>query len=80
MEYLVIEYASDVEIQTPETKTTQDNAIMYLVNHIIKDKNKTSSYNVCVINIGLHDQLMCKHPNTTSSEECDDIYLENVEN
>ena len=40
MEYLVIEYASDVEIQTPETKTTQDNAIMYLVNHIIRTKTR----------------------------------------
>jgi len=66
MEYMVIEYASDVEHQTPHTNTTQETAVLYLQN-----QNVSIHDNVCVANNGIHDQNAC-----WNRDEC--LYLDNV--
>ena len=75
MEYLVVEYAQDVENQTPETETTQETTALYLKKQL-HDKNMTSNDNVCVLNTGIHDQNLCR--NLTHLNECEDAYLQNV--
>jgi len=67
MEYLVVEYASDVEQQTPYTNTTQETVALYLK----KNKKFTKNDTVCVVNTGAHDHVAC-----WKRKECH--YLENV--
>lgn len=69
MEFLFVEFASDVEQQTPETNTTQETVALYLKRN---QKEASRDDSVCVVNTGLHDQALCSDTNTTC------MYLENV--
>lgn len=70
----MVEYASDVEQQTPHTTTTQETVALYMKNQL-QFFNFTSSDVVCVVNTGLHDQKLCTGK---SNEYCRIIYGENV--
>eukprot|EP00550_Attheya_septentrionalis_P005904 CAMPEP_0198286456 /NCGR_PEP_ID=MMETSP1449-20131203/5541_1 /TAXON_ID=420275 /ORGANISM="Attheya septentrionalis, Strain CCMP2084" /LENGTH=344 /DNA_ID=CAMNT_0043984211 /DNA_START=282 /DNA_END=1316 /DNA_ORIENTATION=- len=73
-EYLPVEYASDVEQQTPYTNTTQETLAMFLANELV-DRNLTMKENVCIVSNGLHDQKLCANK---TKEECLDMYTTNV--
>jgi hypothetical protein len=77
MEYLVVEFASDVEQQTSKTSTTQETVGSYLKRQL-KHRKVSREDNVCVVNTGTHDQRLCVNHNTTSAW-CDDMFLTNVE-
>ena len=76
LEYLMIDFANDVEMQTLQTTTTQETAALYLKLQFVQN-NVTKEDNVCIMNTGRHDQELCKHFNSTY--HCYEVYLENVE-
>jgi len=78
IEYLAIEFASDVEQQTPTTNTTQQSASLYLRNQL-HHYDLTIDDRVCVVNVGLHDQNICAVPAWLRKEQCGDLYMRNVE-
>ena len=55
MEYLPVEYASDVEHQSLHTNTSQESATYYLQNEL-EMLGLTKNDSVCVANTGIHDQ------------------------
>ena len=74
-EYLVVEYASDVEQQTNTTNTTQQSVTLYMEQEL-KHYNLTTSDSVCVVNTGIHDQHLCDNK---TEANCLDIYRRNVQ-
>ena len=74
-EYLVVEYASDVEQQTNTTNTTQQSVTLYMEQEL-KHYNLTTSDSVCVVNTGIHDQRLCDNK---TEANCLDIYRRNVQ-
>eukprot|EP01083_Nonionella_stella_P095090 266886_1 len=78
IEYLAVEYASDVEQQTPTTNTTQQTTSLYLRNQL-QQYNLTTDDRACVVNAGVHDQNICAVPTWIPDEQCSDIYMTNVE-
>ncbi len=74
MEYLVVEFASDVEQQTPYGNTTQETALFY-VKLQLGVNGLTREDSVCVVNTGVHDQQLCEGK---SDAECLDMYATNV--
>ena len=70
IEYLVVEFAKDVEQQTPTTTTTQETAVAYIQSHDVPP-----SESVCVVNTGLHD-LTVWH---TALNVTDGKFFENVQ-
>ena len=74
-EYLVVEYASDVEQQTNITNTTQQSVTLYMEKEL-KSYNISTSDSVCVVNTGVHDQHICVGKTET---ECLDIHTKNVQ-
>lgn len=69
--YISLEFARDVEIQTPEFPTTQENLAAYIERvwnspGLLQEWGKP----ICVLNAGLHDAAI---PNITT-----EIYLRNV--
>jgi len=78
IEYLTVEYAKDVEQQTPTTNTTQQSAALYLENQL-HHYNLTIDDRACVVNTGIHDQNICGVPTRMTEEECFDVYITNVE-
>lgn len=66
LEFLNIEFAQDVEVQTPTTSTTQETAALYL-------RNDNKEDHVCVVNAGTHDHEIKKSPDTPP-----DQFIENV--
>jgi len=80
MEFLVVEYASDVEQQTPHTNTTQETVSLYLAAQL-KMQNLTRDDSVCVVNTGVHDQKLCHQGRTSDADadnECLELYVNNV--
>mmetsp|Transcript_7795 Transcript_7795/g.11881 ORF Transcript_7795/g.11881 Transcript_7795/m.11881 type:complete len:368 (+) Transcript_7795:87-1190(+) len=61
LEFLNVEFAQDVEIQTATTTTTQEAAALYL-------KNDNKEDHVCVVNAGLHDQAVPKSPDVPQDQ------------
>ncbi len=76
IEYLAVEYASDVEQQTPTTNTTQQTTSLYLKNQL-QQYNLTTDDRVCVVNAGIHDQNICWM--IQDDKHCSNIYMKNVE-
>mmetsp|Transcript_27805 Transcript_27805/g.55683 ORF Transcript_27805/g.55683 Transcript_27805/m.55683 type:complete len:390 (+) Transcript_27805:339-1508(+) len=74
-EYLVVEYASDVEQQSKTTKTTQQSVTLYMEQNL-KDHNLSTIDSICIVNTGLHDQHMC---NYKTEVDCLDAYRTNVQ-
>jgi len=74
MEYLAVEFASDVEQQTPYGNTTQETATFY-VKLQLGVNGLTREDSVCVVNTGVHDQILCKEK---SDATCLDMYSTNV--
>lgn len=72
LEFLVIEYASDVEQQTPATNTTQETYGVYL-NRQQEELGIARNKSACVVNTGLHDQKLANRGN-----QSDTYYFENV--
>ena len=75
MEYLSVEYASDVEHQSLITNTSQQSAIHYMkwqLDNLLMPKDDA----VCVVNTGLHDQRLC--PGLQNEDTCRDVYVTNV--
>ncbi|GFH61556.1 hypothetical protein CTEN210_18032 [Chaetoceros tenuissimus] len=76
MEFITIDFASDVSQQTLHTRTTQETAALYLKLQFVQN-NVTKEENVCIMNTGRHDQELCKNFNSTY--HCYEVYLFNVE-
>ena len=76
MEYLGVEYASDVEHPSTITNTSQESAVHYMKNQL-SDLYLTREDAVCVVNTGVHDQRLC--PGLGNEETCMNVYLRNVE-
>ena len=74
MQYMTVEFASDVEQQTNVTNTTQETAVMHMIETIQKHKLTTKD-SVCVVIVGLHDQKLCPGK---SEEFCTFVFVENV--
>lgn len=74
VEKLCLDYASDVEQQTPTTRTSQETMILYITNQLER-RNLHVHDTVCVTNVGIHDQKLCAGK---SDELCLQIYLQNV--
>lgn len=74
VEKLCLDYASDVEQQTPTTRTSQETMILYITNQL-ELRNLPVHDTVCVTNVGIHDQKLCAGK---SDELCLQIYLQNV--
>ena len=74
VEHLIVEFASDVEQQSLYTNTTQEAATIHAANQL-QLRNLTNDDSVCVVNTGLHDQILCIGK---SDEYCLEIYLNNV--
>lgn len=74
LEFLNVEFAQDVEIQTATTSTTQEAAALYL-------KNDRKEDHVCVVNAGLHDQAVLKSPDTPQDQFVNNVksYLKLLE-
>jgi len=74
LEFLNVEFAQDVEIQTATTSTTQEAAALYL-------KNDSKEDHVCVVNAGLHDQAVLKSPDTPQDQFVNNVksYLKLLE-
>ena len=75
MEYLVVDFASDVEQQTTYTRTTQETATLHVANQL-QLRSLTNDDSVCVVNSGLHDMMLCIG---RSNKQCEDIYITNVD-
>ena len=75
MEYLAIEFASDVEHQSTTTNTSQESGVHYMKKQLA-NLFLTKEDSVCVVNPGLHDQKLC--PDLPSEEACFDVYTNNV--
>jgi len=67
IEFLNVEFAQDVEIQTPTTSTTQETAALYL-------KNENKDDHVCVVNAGIHDQAILKSPDTLPDQFVNNVH------
>jgi len=67
VEFLNVEFAQDVEIQTKNTFTTQEAVALYL-------KNEKKDDHVCVVNAGIHDQTLLKTPDVPK-----DQFVKNVQ-
>jgi len=74
-EYLVVEYASDVEQQSKTTNTTQQSVTLYMEQNL-KDHNLSTSDSICIVNTGLHDQHVCYYK---TEVDCLDAYRTNVQ-
>ena len=75
MEYISVEYASDVEHQSSITNTSQESAVHYMkwqLDNLLMPKDDA----VCVVNTGIHDQRLC--PGLQNEDTCRDVYVTNV--
>jgi hypothetical protein len=75
MEYLAVEYASDVEHQSTITNTSQESAVVYMKRQL-DNLFLTRDDSVCVVNAGIHDQKLC--PDLVNEETCLGVYIHNV--
>ena len=71
MDYLAVEYGSDVEHQSTITNTSQESAVHYM-QWQLDEMLLTREDAVCVVNTGIHDQKLCPQPN--NEDTCLDVY------
>ena len=74
MEFLVVDFASDVEQQSVYTKSTQETVTLHVANQL-QLRGLTHDDSVCVVNTGLHDERLC---NGKSDKRCIPEYSTNV--
>jgi len=74
MEFLIVDYTSDVEQQSVFTETTQETAVLHMANQL-QLRGLTYEDSVCVVNAGLHDEKICAN---FDEEHCIKIYQGNV--
>ena len=75
MEYLAVEYGSDVEHQSTITNTSQESAVHYMkwqLDNLLLTKDDS----ICVVNTGIHDQKLC--PGLKNEDTCLNVYISNV--
>lgn len=73
--FMVIEYARDVELQTADFRTTQENTAWYIHQHYnTPELLETWGKPICVISTGFHDMILLVKTDHFNIEK----YIENV--
>ena len=74
--YMIVEFAKDVELQSPSYRTTQENIVWYLREHFNRPQLVTEwGKPVCVIGTGFHDMILLIKTDDFNM----DRFVENVE-